>query len=127
MIRAKIALQALWKRGISWDEELPPELSERWKRLFHEMVQLNGVRFDRCLTPPNAIGQPVQCVFSDASEEAFGACAYVRWQLSTGDFNAQTSSMWLPSHTKTNKHFQNIKQKMTHSDSASRPWLNKVR
>ena len=89
MIRAKIALQALWKRGISWDEELPPELSERWKRLFHEMVQLNGVRFDRCLTPPNAIGQPVLCVFSYASEDAFGACAYVRWQLSTGGFNAQ--------------------------------------
>ena len=62
MIRAKIALQALWERGISWDEELPPELSERWKRLFQEMVQLNGVRFDRCLTPPNAIGQPVLSV-----------------------------------------------------------------
>lgn len=89
MIRAKIALQALWRRGISWDEELPPELSERWKGLFQEMVQLNGVRFDRCLTPANAIGQPVLCVFSDASEDAFGACAYARWQLSTGGFNAQ--------------------------------------
>ena len=53
------------------------------------MVQLNGVRFDRCLTPANAIGQPVLCVFSDASEDAFGACAYARWQLSTGGFNAQ--------------------------------------
>lgn len=29
------------------------------------------------------------CVFSDASEDAFGPCAYVRWQLSTGGFNAQ--------------------------------------
>ena len=89
MISAKIALQALWKRGISWDEELPPELSQRWKRLFQEMVQLNGVRFDRCLTPPNAIGQPVLCVFSDASEDAFGTCAYARWQLSTGGFDAR--------------------------------------
>ena len=52
-------------------------------------VQLNGVRFDRCLTPPNAIGQPVLCVFSDASEDAFGACAYARWQLSTGGFDAR--------------------------------------
>ena len=89
MISAKIALQALWKRGISWDEELPPELSQKWKRLFQEMVQLNGVRFDRCLTPLNAIGQPVLCVFSDASEDAFGACAYARWQLSTGGFNVR--------------------------------------
>lgn len=57
--------------------------------LFQDMVQLNGVRFDRCLTLPNAIGQPVLCAFSDASEDAFGACAYARWQLSTGGFNAQ--------------------------------------
>ena len=40
------------------------------------MVQLNGVRFDRCLMPPNAVGQAVLCFFSDASEDAFGACAY---------------------------------------------------
>ncbi|XP_068748959.1 uncharacterized protein [Montipora capricornis] len=53
------------------------------------MVQLKGVQFDRCLTPPNAIGQPVLCVFSDASEDAFGACAYARWQLSTAGFNAK--------------------------------------
>lgn len=37
MISAKIALQALWKRGISWDEELLPDLPQRWKRLFQEM------------------------------------------------------------------------------------------
>ena len=49
----------------------------------------NGVRSDRCLTPPRAIVQPVLCVFSDTSEDAFGACAYARWQLSTGGFNAR--------------------------------------
>lgn len=89
LISAKIGLQALWKRGISWDEELPPELAERWKRLFQEMIKLNEVRLDRCLTPPNAIGQPVLCVFSDASEDTFGACAYARWQLSTRGFGVK--------------------------------------
>ena len=59
------------------------------KKLFQDMVQLNGERFDRCLTLPNAIGQLVLCAFSDASEKALGACAYARWQLSTGGFNAQ--------------------------------------
>ena len=83
MISAKIALQALWKRGINWDEELLLKLSQRWKRLLQEMVQLNGVRFDSCLTSPNAIGQPILCVFSDASKDAFGACAYARLQLAT--------------------------------------------
>ena len=89
LISAKIGLQALWKRGISWDEELPPELAESWKRLFQEMIKLNEVRLDRCLTPTNAIAQPVLCVFSDASEDAFGTCAYARWQLSTGGFGVK--------------------------------------
>ncbi|XP_068757432.1 uncharacterized protein [Montipora capricornis] len=86
LIKAKIGLQTLWKRGISWDEDLPSELLEKWKTLFEEMVQLNGVRFERCLTPPDAVGQPILCVFSDASEEAFGACAYARCQLSSREF-----------------------------------------
>ena len=52
LIKAKIGLQTLWKRGISWDEDLPPDLLEKWKTLFEEMVQFNGVSFERCLTPP---------------------------------------------------------------------------
>lgn len=32
LIRAKIGLQELWKRGIDWDEELPPEMQKRWTR-----------------------------------------------------------------------------------------------
>ena len=89
LIKAKIGLQTLWKRGISWDEDLPPDLLEKWKTLFEEMVQLNGVSFERCLTPPDTVGQPTLCVFSDASEEAFGACAYARWQLSSGEFGVR--------------------------------------
>ena len=53
------------------------------------MVLLNEVHFDRCLTQPNVVGKPVLCVFSDASEDAFGACAYARWELSTGGFDAR--------------------------------------
>ena len=53
------------------------------------MVQLNGVSFERCPIPPDAVGQPTLCVFSDASEEAFGACTYARWQLSSGEFGVR--------------------------------------
>ena len=33
------------------------------------MLELNGISFERCLTPLNTIGLPVLCVFS------FGTCA----------------------------------------------------
>ena len=38
------------------------------------------------LTPPNALGNPILCIFSDASVEAFGTCAYSRWLLGDGTF-----------------------------------------
>ena len=53
------------------------------------MLSLNGISFHRCLTSPNAVGLPVLSVFSDASEDAFGACAYARWQLSDGKYDVR--------------------------------------
>ena len=47
------------------------------------MRYLSEVKFERCLTPSGAVGFPTFCVFSDASDEAFGACTYVRWKLNS--------------------------------------------
>ena len=41
------------------------------------------------LTLSAAIGFPTLRVFSDASNEAFGACAYVKWKLNSGAFGVQ--------------------------------------
>ena len=53
------------------------------------MLSLNGITFERCLTPPVAVGLPVLCIFSDASNEAFGSCAYARWQKSNGEYDVR--------------------------------------
>ena len=63
------------------------EIQDKWKTLFQEMLSLNGISFNRSLMPPDAVSLPVLCVFSDASEDAFGACAYARWQLSNGKYD----------------------------------------
>lgn len=42
------------------------------------MQELNKIGFKRCLVPPETPELPVLCVFSDASQEAFGACTYIR-------------------------------------------------
>ena len=89
LIKAKIGLQELWRRGVGWDDELPMEIQNKWKNLFQEMLSMNGTSFSRCLTSPNAVGLPVLCVFSDASEDAFGTCAYARWHLSNGNYDVQ--------------------------------------
>ena len=78
-IRCKIALQELWQKGVEWDDELPNEVAEKWTQLFQEMVELNNVKIPRCLlTADENHSEPMLCVFSDASQDAFGTCAYSR-------------------------------------------------
>ena len=89
LINAKIGMQRLWQLGVEWDEELPPTEENRWLSMFEEMTELQSVELERCLTPPLAIEKPTLCVFSDASESAFGACMYIRWQLNNGQFETR--------------------------------------
>ena len=45
LVKAKIGMQELWQRGLSWDEEIPPDLKKKWTMLFKEMAALEKVRF----------------------------------------------------------------------------------
>lgn len=84
IIRAKMGLQELWQIGIDWDEEPPPEIRDKWIELFKEMNELKNITFQRSLCIADATEPPTLCVFSDASQDAFGACAYIR-QRSNND------------------------------------------
>ena len=84
LIRAKIGMQELWQAGVEWDEDPPPAVRNKWIELFKEMKELNKITFQRSLCCANATEPPMLCVFSDASQDAFGACAYIR-QRTTDD------------------------------------------
>ena len=89
LVKSKIAMQELWQLGFGWDDEVPPEVKWKWVKLFEEMIALNTVKFERCLTPPNASGNPSLVVFCDASRQAFGTCAYAKWNLEDGKFGVR--------------------------------------
>ena len=83
-------MQELWLLGLEWDEEVPTEArKKKWLKLLEEASKLNHVKFDRCLTPSEAAGAPKLIVFCDASCQAFGACAHVRWKLRNGRFGVR--------------------------------------
>ena len=84
LMRAKIGMQVLWQTGVDWDEETPPAICYKWIELFKEMKELSKITFQRSLCHANAIEPPMLCVFSDASQDAFGACAYIH-QRTNGD------------------------------------------
>ena len=86
LVKAKIGMQRLWEMGIDWDQELPKDEESRWLLFFQEMEKLSSIELDRCLTPPDAVQKSTLCAFADASEDAFGACIYLRWLLNDGKF-----------------------------------------
>ena len=53
---------------------------------------MENVSFKRCIKPDSAVGKPTLVMFSDGSQEAYGTCAYVRWKLENGSFDANLLS-----------------------------------
>ncbi|KAK3736377.1 hypothetical protein QZH41_006148 [Actinostola sp. cb2023] len=86
IIRMKIGMQQLWQLGLDWDEELPPEVQNKWISLLQEMEELDNVSLERGLFATNAVEPPSLCVFADASQDAFGACAYIRHRKDDGTY-----------------------------------------
>ncbi|KAK4310069.1 hypothetical protein Pmani_018335 [Petrolisthes manimaculis] len=74
--------------GIKWDEPLDTSVVHEWKTFFKELYELEELTFRRPLKPSNALGNPSLIIFSDSSKQAYGACAYVRWQTSKDKFDA---------------------------------------
>ena len=84
IIRTKIAMQRLWQLGVDWDCILPEMEQIRWNKLFKEIELLNVISFPRCLKPQKTEGTPPQLIVcADASLLTFGACAYLRWKVSS--------------------------------------------
>ena len=89
IVRAKMGMQKLWQRGYNWDDPLSAEDDAEWRLLFNEMNGMNEVSIARCITPTGAMDKPVLCIFSDASENAYGACAYLRWQTGENRYESR--------------------------------------
>ena len=90
IVRAKIGMQELWQVGVDWDEELPMAIQVKWIKLLKEMIELNNIKFQRHLLFTGTIEEaPTLCVFSDASEDAFGTCAYIRIRKNDGTYDAK--------------------------------------
>ena len=76
----KLILQQICRQGCQWDEMVPEKEARKWKEWLHDLHKLSNVAIERCVKPPD-LKTPYQTelhVFSDASEMAYGAAAYVK-------------------------------------------------
>lgn len=85
LMRELVSKVKIWKNGgeenLGWDDPMPNWMYNKWKSLFKDMYCLANVEFSRCVKPDDAVGDPMLVMFSDASRDAYGTCAFVRWKL----------------------------------------------
>lgn len=87
-IRIKCMFQEMWERGLSWDEELPPDLTQEWQQWCSELPQLHQLAIPRWYqTDPQQEAEQTLTlhVFCDASERAYSAPAYLQGEASDGE------------------------------------------
>lgn len=77
IIVGKLLIQELWKKNLTWDEKVPPELCKKWNNFKNDLPYINEI-----LIPRHVVLSQYTAIelhgFSDASEKAYGACIYIR-------------------------------------------------
>ena len=73
-VKAKVLIQAIWRLKYGWDESLPDELVESWQEYVRVMTSVPDVAVPRLIFYSRCVSLHM---FSDASELAFGCCAYI--------------------------------------------------
>ncbi|XP_041789702.1 uncharacterized protein LOC121604290 [Chelmon rostratus] len=80
ILSGKQVLQEMCKRGVGWDEPVPPALETKWKIWLCDLENLQKIQIPRCLIPENL--STIQKIelhhFSDASSNGYGQCSYIR-------------------------------------------------
>lgn len=80
VVKAKFYLQQAWLESLDWDDELPEKLKNEWKNWFAELHCLRDIKVPRSLKKNNQVTIVTLHSFSDASEKAYAAVVYSRYE-----------------------------------------------
>lgn len=77
IVRAKLFMQKIWITKYDWDDRLPEELGSQWMEFRDDLQLAAEIEVPRFINP--AMASRFQLVgFSDASQDAYGMCLYIR-------------------------------------------------
>ena len=91
ILMSRLLMRETWnEKGLGWKDVLPADQIKKWSDFLSSLLQLKDIQFRRSLWPDEeVVGLPSLVVFSDGSQVAFGAVAYIRWQLEKGGYWTQ--------------------------------------
>ena len=85
VLEAKKILQKLWKLKLGWDDEIPEDLQCHWNKWRIDLPALSQVQLPRChLADQTEVLDVSLHLFSDASEDGYGMCSYLRFLHASG-------------------------------------------
>lgn len=79
VIIAKLLMQELWRSRVDWDESISSELHTLWKEYECKLRSLSNIKIPRKVIDCKEVQTIELHGFSDASQNAYGACIYVRF------------------------------------------------
>ncbi|XP_018400775.1 PREDICTED: uncharacterized protein LOC108778168 [Cyphomyrmex costatus] len=89
IVIAKLILQDLWRAGIDWDESVPQNLHARWITFKSQLTELNRLAIPRRVKYSIERRHIQIHGFCDASQNAYGACVYIRTELDANKYRSE--------------------------------------
>lgn len=77
LVIGKLIIQDVWRLDLDWDALVPADIVKRYADFHSNVIQMSTLKITRWLQYSQGVQSELH-VFSDASECAFGACAYLR-------------------------------------------------
>ena len=89
IIKYKCVLEKTWQLELEWATLLPNDITEEWLSSRGSLKQLEKLQIPRCVLPEKKLEHFQLHLFTDASEQAYAATVYSRFQSSGGSVSAQ--------------------------------------
>lgn len=77
IIGAKILIQKTWSAGISWDDNLPQDIRQKWMTIKNELPLMESIEIPRWIKTCKETTNQLHG-FCDASEHAYAAVVYMK-------------------------------------------------
>jgi len=77
LIKGKIFIQQVWSLKVGWDDTLSEDLRSKWIKFYSSLTALNDLIIPRLALVPESDNYEIHG-FCDASQDAYGACIYIR-------------------------------------------------
>ena len=79
VLAGKLLFQEATRLKLTWDEVVPPALETKWRQWLASLGELTQFEIPRCMKPTEFDDATFELHhFADASQQAYGACTYVR-------------------------------------------------